>query len=232
MSGNTAKKLEENTEVEAVETVESIENEVPTLDASDEISIDASNDPFSEDSIAAELAAARKTNGAPAVDAEAFDKVRELLMGETVQSLRDDLHCSHRIILHRVETLHKTITKRMDNMDKKVTALNFTMNQEVQDREELEISMRSTQEETVKTIRTELGDVKTTLTESATKLQSELSSTSSEQTDALRKLEKQLQETIDNQCSALTDEKLNRDALARVLFDMAAEISGPANENN
>lgn len=229
MSGNTAKQLEDNNEVEAVET---IENEVPTLEASDDTMLDASNDPFSEDSIAAELAAARKSSGTPVVDTEAFDKVRELLMGETVQSLRDDLHCSHRIILHRVETLHKSITKRMDNMDKKVTALNFTMNQEVQDREELEIAMRSSQEETVKTIRTELGEVKTTLTESTTKLQSELSSTSSDQTDALRKLEKQLQETIDNQCNALTDEKLNRDALARVLFDMAAEISGPASEKD
>lgn len=227
MSGNTAKQLEENTDVEAIET---LENEVPTLESTDEAKFDASNDPFSEDSLAAELAAARKSNATPAVDTEAFDKVRELLMGETVQSLRDDLHCSHRIILHRVETLHKSITKRMDNMDKKVTALNFTMNQEVQDREELEIAMRSNQEETVKTIRTELGDVKTTLTESSDKLQSELSSTSSEQTDALRKLEKQLKETIDNQCNALTDDKLNRDALAKALFDMAAEISSPTSD--
>jgi len=224
MSGNTAKKIEEQTEVEVNE------NEAPMLEATEDTNLDASNDPFSGESLEAELAAARSANASPAVDTEAFDKVRELLMGETVQSLRDDLHCSHRIILHRVETLHKSITKRMDNMDKKVTALNFTMNQEVQDREELEISMRSSQEETVKTIRTELGEVKSTLTESATKLQGELSSKSSEQTEALRKLEKQLQETSDNQCNALTDEKLNRDALARVLFDMAAEISGPAND--
>jgi hypothetical protein len=224
MSGNTAKPLEQNTETEA------LENEVPTLLSTDEVKPNASNDPFSEDSLAAELAAARKSNAAPEVDTQAFDKVRELLMGETIQSLRDDLHCSHRIILHRVETLHKSITKRMDNMDKKVTALNFTMNQEVQDREELEIAIRSSQEETVKTIRTELGDVKTTLTESADKLQSELSSTSSEQADALHKLKKQLQETIDRQCSTLTDEKMNRDALAKVLSNMAAEISGPVND--
>ena len=227
MSGNAAKQLEVNNNAEAVDL---LENEVPTLEADNQATLDASNDPFSEDSLAAELAAARKSSGSPEVDTEAFDKVRELLMGETVQSLRDDLHCSHRIILHRVETLHKSITKRMDNMDKKVTALNFTMNQEVQDREELEIAVRSSQEETVKTIRSELGEVKATLTESTDQLQSELSSKSSEQTDALRKLEKQLQETIDNQCNALTDEKLNRDALARVLFDMAAEISGPAND--
>lgn len=204
------------------------QNTVPTLA---EVSPKASNQHLSGDLVAASLAGksglSGSTNGSAANDGGAFEQVRELLMGETIQSLRDDLNTSHRIILQRVDALGTSASSQLEALETKVTSLSSGVAAEVSARKSFAQSHRESMDISAAELKRELADFKLSAQSSISKLTEDFGSQASFQTKAIENFEQAMSIQLADKSRNIGEATVAKEQLASILFDAAAAFADP-----
>lgn len=204
------------------------QDDVPTLA---EVAPKASSQQLSGDLVAASLADRTGLGGATssgaANDGGAFEQVRELLMGETIQSLRDDLNTSHRIILQRVDALGTSASSQLEALETKVTSLSSGVAAEVSARKSFAESHRESMDISAAELKRELADFKLSAESSISKLTEDFGSQASFQTKAIENFEQAMSSQLADRSRDLGEATVAKEQLATILFDAAAVFADP-----
>lgn len=197
---------------------------VPTLG---EVAPSNANQKLSGDLVAASIA--RQGSGeSKAPDQEvAFDKVRELLMGETMQSLRDDLNTSHRIILQRVDALGSAANSQLETLEGKVDSLSTEMTAEVAARKSFADSHQRSMQISAAELERELADFKASANSSMDKIAEDFEQQASFHGKAVENFEKAMSAQLEEKGNDLGETTVAKDKLATLLFDAAAAFADP-----
>ncbi len=204
------------------------QDDVPTLA---EVAPKASSQQLSGDLVAASLAGKTGLGGAAkgvaANDGGAFEQVRELLMGETIQSLRDDLNTSHRIILQRVDALGTSASSQLEALESKVSALSSSVAAEVFTRKAFADSHTQSMEISAAELKRELADFKLSADSTISKLTEDFGSQASFQAKAIENFEQAMNTQLADKSRDLGNATVAKEQLATILFDAAAVFADP-----
>lgn len=198
--------------------------EVPTLA---EVAPISSSQRLSEDLVAASLVRKGPAKNNPEHQGAAFEKVRELLMGETIQALREDLNTSHRIILQRVDALGTSASSQLEALETKVASLSSDVAAEVFTRKSFADTHRQSMETSASELKQELADFRKSADDSMTKLSSDFSQQASFQAKAIENFEQAMGSQLDEKGKSLGDSTVAKEKLATMLFDAAAAFADP-----
>lgn len=211
--------------------VDGASTDVPTLA---EVAPNSSNQRSSGDLVAASFASNGLNNG-PAQNSTtnqggAFEQVRELLMGESIQSLREDLNTSHRIIIQRVDALGSTASSQLEMLEEKVTALSSDMTAEVSTRKAFADSHRQSMDISASELKRELAEFKSSAQNSMDKLAEDFTQQADFQSKAIENFEQSIAKQMEDKGKSLDDSTVAKDKLAAMLFDAAAAFADPETE--
>lgn len=204
------------------------QDSVPTLA---EVAPKGSSQQLSGDLITASLAGKTglsvATKGGAANDGGAFEQVRELLMGETIESLREDLNTSHRIILQRVDALGTSASSQLETLETKVATLSSSVAAEVLTRKSFAESHTQSMDTSAAELKRELADFKLSAESSMSKLTEDFGSQASFQSKAIENFEKAMSTQLAEKSRTLGDATVAKEQLATILFDAAAVFADP-----
>ena len=201
---------------------------VPTLA---EVAPNSPGQRLSGDLVAASLAGTTALDGeaksAGTNHGDAFEQVRDLLMGETIQSLREDLNTSHRIILQRVDALGTSASTQLEALESKVASLSSDVAAEVFTRKAFADTHRQSMEVSAAELKRELADLRLSAQSSMEKLTEDFDSQASFQTKAIENFEQAMNAQLAEKGRDLGDTTVAKEQLATMLFDAAATFADP-----
>jgi hypothetical protein len=197
---------------------------VPTLA---EVAPNSPGQRLGEDLVAASLVGKGPAKNNATHEGVAFEQVRELLMGETIQSLRNDLNTSHRFILQRVDALGTSASSQLEAIEGKVASLSSDVSAEVSTRKAFADTHRQSMQISAAELKRELAEIKQSAESSMAKLSEDFRQQASFQTQAIEDFEQAMGSRLDEKAKYLGNATVAKEQLATILFDAAAAFADP-----
>ncbi|MGI9325895.1 MAG: hypothetical protein ACR2PZ_11795 [Pseudomonadales bacterium] len=158
-------------------------------------------------------------------DLTAIANVRELLLGDVIRSIREEVLCNHSIILNRFEALHASTSKRMDIIVKKLVHLKRELDVESNNRTKQLKALKRHFDKQDQSIRLELQALEEQLSGAAKAARVDLEDKIIEQARNLIKTESRMNDQLNADVSKLGTEKLKRSELADSLRTIADQVN-------
>lgn len=158
-------------------------------------------------------------------DLTAIANVRELLLGDVIRSIREEVLCNHSIILNRFEALHVSTSKRMDIIVKKLVHLKRELDVESSNRTKQLKALQHHLSKEDRAIRSELQEIAVQLNEAGKTTRLDLEDKIIEQARNLIKVESRVNDRLNADVAKLGTEKLKRTELADSLRAIAEQIN-------
>lgn len=198
--------------------------DVPTLA---EVAPSSSGQRLSEDLVAASLVRKGPAKNSASHQGVAFEQVRDLLMGETIQSLRNDLNTSHRIILQRVDALGTSASNQLETLEGKVASLSSDVPTDVIKRKAFAETHRQSMEISAAELKRELAEIKQSAERSMSKLKEDFKQQANFQVKAIENFEQTMGSKLEERGKNIGEATVAKEQLATILFDAAASFADP-----
>lgn len=162
-------------------------------------------------------------------DAQALAKVRELLFGDALRSIRDEVMCNHELMVRRFAMLENNLCKRVNGLAKRVGGFQQKLENQSRNHDDAIAQLDQFIAKTDQKLDSEVKQLRCETEAAGSSMRNELDAGLARQEQLLRETEEKLVAQLRQHVEKLTDQRVDRYDFADNLRRLAAQVSTSAN---
>lgn len=155
----------------------------------------------------------------------AMETVRDLLFGDSVRSLRRELHLTVRNLRGTVKVVHREFKARADELADQISALQLAIDNEATEREELASGLSKQVTQASEQLQSKLTDQNDALDVAVKQVNADIELQDNNHQHALEELEKKVFAALEEYSTEFRDGKMNRNEFAQMLASLAGKVN-------